>query len=185
MHGHRNVRRLAQRIKGFDCAAATMVAMKEKRTGYEKGDLLPLHAIFPQVYALKQWTTPWRLVRLIQDWPAVVGTEVARLTAPAFFRRDVLWIYVQDSAWMHHFQFVKTDLLARINQYLSDTPISDLRWQLQSEQPAVPQSAPSQPCRNIDQDRERDFQQLSASIANPECREALRRLWRSFAAYST
>lgn len=141
-------------------------------------------AIFPQVYALKQWTSPWRLFRLVQEWPAVVGAEVARLTTPAFFRRDVLWISVQDSAWMHHLQFVKADLLTRINQHLQDAPIADLRWQLQPVQPAPPQSVALPPSRPVDQNREQDFQQLSASIANPECREALRHLWRSFAAHS-
>ena len=157
--------------------------MKETRTGYEKGDLLPMLSIFSQVYALKQWTSPWRLFRLVQEWPAVVGAEVARLTTPAFFRRDVLWIYVQDSAWMHHLQFVKTDLLARINQHLQDAPIADLRWQLQPAQPPL-KSVVSPSCHPVDPDREQDFQQLSASIANPECREALLRLWRSFAAHS-
>lgn len=165
------------------CAATETVTMKEMRSGYDRGDLQPMLAIFPQVYALKQWTSPWRLFRLVQDWPAVVGAEVARLTTPAFFRRDVLWIYVQDSAWMHHLHFVKTDLLARINQHLQDTPIADLRWQLQPVQPP-PQPVVSPSCHPVDQVREQEFQQLSASIANPECREALRHLWRSFAAHS-
>jgi hypothetical protein len=156
--------------------------MKETRTDYNRGDLLPMLAIFPQVYALKQWTGPWRLFGLVQDWPAIVGAEVARLTTPAFFRRDVLWIYVQDSAWMHHLQFVKADLITRINQHLQDRPISDLRWQLQPAQPVPPQSVASPSCLVIDRDREQDFQQLSASITNPECREALRHLWRCFAA---
>lgn len=158
--------------------------MNETKTSYSKGDLLPMRTIFPEVYALKQWTRPWHLFRLVQDWPAVVGAEVARLTTPAFFRRDVLWIYVQDSAWMHHLQFVKIDLLGRINQHLQDTAISELRWQLQPAQPEPPQVATVPPCRDIDKDREEDFQQLSASITDPECREALRHLWRSFAAHS-
>jgi len=131
--------------------------MKETRTGYNRGDLVPMLAIFPQVYALKQWTGPWRLFGLVQDWPGIVGAEVARLTTPAFFRRDVLWIYVQDSAWMHHLQYVKADLLARINQHLQETPISDLRWQLQPAQPAPPQSVASPSCLVIDRDREQEF----------------------------
>ena len=145
-------------------------------------DLRPLGDALASVYASKQWSRQWRLFQLVRDWPAIVGEQVAALTAPAFFRRDVLWIYVQDSAWMQHLQYVKIDLLERINAALDDQAATDLRW---LQQPfAAPEATRSAPePRPIDPARERLFVEMADSIPNLECRKALLGLWRAFAAY--
>jgi len=153
---------------------------QETRSGYEKGDLTALGTVFSGVYATKQWTTQWRLFRLLQDWPAIVGAEVARLTTPAFFRRETLWLHVQDSAWMHHLQYVKPDLLVRINRHLAELPVVDIRWQLQPQPPPQPERRPFK-IHAVDSEQERSFCRMTETIANRECREALQRLWRTFA----
>jgi hypothetical protein len=155
--------------------------MKETQTGYKKGDLAALGTVFSGVYATKQWAAQWRLFRLLQDWPAIVGAEVARLTTPAFFRRETLWIYVQDSAWMHHLQYVKPDLLARINRHLAEQPVTDIRWQLQPQLPPQPERRHPTP-QTVDGEQEQSFCRMTETITNRECREALQRLWRTFAA---
>jgi hypothetical protein len=157
--------------------------MVKERTGYGKGDLVALGNLFSGVYSAKKWTSQWRLFRLVRDWPAIVGVEVARLTSPAFFRREILWIHVQDSAWMHHLQFVKTDLLTRINRSLDEQPIADIRWQLQTQPPSQPERYLAPP-HAVDGEQEQSFCRMTESIANQECREALQRLWRTFAAHS-
>ena len=131
-----------------------------------------------EVFAAKQWGAQWRLFRLSSKWPEVVGTEVGQLTYPAFFRRETLCIFVQNSAWMHHLQYVKAELIARINQHLEGQPITDIRWQLHV--PAPPPEQPPPCLRKIDPHREQSFCQMTEAIANRECREALQRLWRSF-----
>ena len=155
---------------------------KKTRTGYEQSGPTPMREMFVDVYAAKQWGTQWRLFRLLRQWPEVVGAEVARLTAPAFFRRETLWIFVQDSAWMHHLQYVKTDLIARINRHLEGEPVTDLRWQLSPPPQPQPEHRSPDP-RAIDPEREQSFCQMTEAIANRESREALQRLWRLFAAH--
>jgi hypothetical protein len=157
--------------------------MGPERTRQRQGDLSSLGDLLGGVYAHQQWKNQWRLFLLVRAWPTIVGTEVARLTAPAFFRDNTLWIYVQDSAWMHHLQFVKLDLLARINHAITGQPVIDLRWQLQPHQPPPPEQPPSHQPRSIDAKEEQSFQQMSTAVHNPECREALQRLWRGFAAH--
>ncbi len=155
--------------------------MKERK--YDRGnELIPLGDVLASVYTMKQWSRQWRLFRLVRDWPTIVGEQVAALTAPAFFRRDVLWIHVQDSAWMQHLQYVKIDLLERVNGALEDQPAADLRWLQQPfTAPEASKSAPEP--KPIDPARERLFIELSNSIPNFECRKALLDLWRAFAAY--
>lgn len=158
--------------------------MSDDRTGYEKGEPAPMAELLPAVYSRQEWKKQWRLFRLVREWPAIVGHEVGRLTMPAFFRRDTLWIFVQDSAWMHHFQFIKLDLITRINRALEEQPITDIRWQLQPQLPTLPERSTPSPPHAVDPGTERSFQQMTQCIENQECREALQRLWHHFAAHS-
>ena len=144
-------------------------------------DLRALATILPTVFESKNWTRHWRLFQLARDWPDIVGEQVAALTGPAFFRGDVLWIHVQDSAWMHHLQYAKPDLMARVNAHLDDQPVTDLRWLQQPVEPPGIRFAP--PPKPIDPAREQLFAEMLRSIPNPACREALLRLWRAFAAH--
>ncbi len=155
--------------------------MKKQRSGYESGNLTPLNTVFSSVYARKQWQRQWRLFALVQDWPRLVGPEISRLTRPAFFRRDTLWLHVQDSVWMHHLQFIKPDLIARVNQGLPEHPIVDLRWQLDPLPPLCP--PPPRPDQlPLDREQEHAFYRMTESISNLECREALQGLWRTLSA---
>nr|WP_321465460.1 DUF721 domain-containing protein [uncultured Desulfobulbus sp.] len=157
--------------------------MSDNRNGYEKGEPAPIADLLPNVYSRQEWKKQWRLFNLVRRWPAIVGREVGRLTMPAFFRQDTLWIYVQDSAWMHHLQFIKLDLMTRINQALEEDPISDIRWQLQPQLPTIPKRQAPAP-HAVDAKNEHLFQEMTACIDNEQCREALQRLWHIFAAHS-
>ncbi|MDD2467987.1 MAG: DUF721 domain-containing protein [Desulfobulbus sp.] len=157
--------------------------MSDNRTGYEKGEPAPLADLLSDVYSKQQWKKQWRLFHLARQWPTIVGHEVGQLTMPAFFRQDTLWIYVQDSAWMHHLQFIKLDLMTRINSALGEQPVIDIRWQLQPQLPALPERQVPAP-HAVDTKDEQTFQQMTAGIDNQECREALQRLWHNFAAHS-
>ncbi len=164
-------------------ATTSHSTMRNKQTGHEQGEPTPMADLLPGVYAEQQWKKQWSLFCLMRDWPTIVGREVGRLTMPAFFRQETLWIYVQDSAWMHHLQFIKLDLLGRINNALSDQPITDIRWQLQPLLPTLNERR-LLPLQVVDAANEQTFQQMTSCIGNQECREALQRLWHSFASHS-
>lgn len=157
--------------------------MNDNRTDDKKGEPAPIADLLSDVYSKQQWKKQWRLFSLVRTWPAIVGREVGRLTMPAFFRQDTLWIYVQDSSWMHHLQFIKLELLTSINRSLEEQPITDIRWQLQPQLPSLPEYRVSAP-HAVDAENEHSFQQMTQCIDNQECREALQRLWHRFAAHS-
>ena len=155
--------------------------MTPRSIGPKQGDLCSLGERLAGIYSRKQWNRQWRLFQLARQWPSIVGADYARLTTPAFFRQQTLWIYVQDSSWMHHLQFVKLDLLARINLAMDDQPVADIRWQLQPQESAPSASRPTIP-PTVDVAEAQSFLRIAEGIANPECRTALQRLWRTFAA---
>lgn len=157
--------------------------MMEKRNKSKNHELSFLGSSLSSVFSAKNWTSQWRLFRLVEDWPTIVGTEIGRLTSPAFFRRDVLWIFVQDSAWMQHLQFIKIDLLTRVNRVLQENPITDIRWLLPPQIPQIAERHLPEP-HPVNPEQEQMFEGMAESVRNQDCREALRHLWQIFASYS-
>jgi hypothetical protein len=152
-----------------------------KRTAEKAAGPVVVGSSLAGLYASQQWQQHWRLFRLDRDWPGIVGEQVARLTAPAFFRHDVLWVYVQDSSWMHHLQFVKQDLLGRVNAVLGEHPVTDIRWMLQPAEPPKPEPLQEE-IRPVTPEAERSFNEMTSGITDQECRQALHRLWRNHSA---
>ena len=143
-------------------------------------DFAQMKDTFAKVYALHQWGNQQHLLQLMRDWPQIAGKQVSQLTRPAFFRKDVLWIYVQDSAWMQHMQYVKLDLLQRINEALAATVIADLRWQLQPASERERSEQPPRPLKPVDPEQRQMFNTMTASIADAACQAALQRFWQAF-----
>lgn len=84
---------------------------------------------------------------------------------------------------MQHMQFIKLDLLARVNKITIEQPVIDIRWMLQPEILPVPERHTPEP-HPVDPEQERSFHGMTESVANQECRKALQRLWRTFASHS-
>ena len=143
-------------------------------------DFAQMKDTFAKVYALHQWGNQQHLLQLMRDWPQIAGQQVSQLTRPAFFRKDVLWIYVQDSAWMQHMQYVKPDLLQRVNAALTGTVVADLRWQLQPADDREQPARTRRPPQPVDAEQRQLFRSMTASIGDAACKAALQRLWQAF-----
>jgi hypothetical protein len=129
--------------------------------------------------ARRQWGHQQHLFDLDRNWRAIVGAEIAGRSMPAFFRRDVLWIYVQGSIWMQQLQFAKLDLLDRINDFLrADPKVTDLRWMEYPPdlKPLLHRPYVSPPI-SVDPEAEQDFKSMAENITDPETRKAFHRLW--------
>lgn len=148
----------------------------------KNGDTLrPLAGYFKTLYAERAWHGQWDLFLLVRKWETIVGVEIAKVTVPAYFRHDVLWIYVENSAWMQHVQLSKIQLLELVNRQLSPRVISDLRWLLKPASDQVPRSdfEPRQK-RKISPQREKAFRDMVSAVEDKQCRKALLNLWKSY-----
>jgi len=129
------------------------------------------------------WGNQQHLFPLARHWPEVVGQEYAGRSMPAWFRRNVLWVYVQGSVWMQQMQLVKPELLAGINAFLKPrrAEVEDLRWQHQpSDMLDVPVQKYVPPPLRVDPGAEREFRVMVENIADPGTRRALYNLWLRF-----
>ncbi len=134
-----------------------------------------------QLYRNRGWHHPWQIFALVRDWEKIAGPEIAARTMPAYLRRDVLWVYVRSSAMMQHVQMLKPHLIGEVNRRLVDLRISDIRWMLEPADLPAPEEGHWRPADPMpDPDREEVFRRMASTVADPECREALLALWRSF-----
>jgi hypothetical protein len=150
-----------------------MVGKKKKKK------LTPLGDDLVAVYGQKQWGNQWHLFTLVRHWSEVVGREIASRSLPAYFRRDVLWVYVHDSIWMQQMQLGKPELLDKINAFLKGCQgVDDLRWMLQpNDLIDVPREQYVSPPICVDPAAEREFRIMADNIRDPDTREAFCNLW--------
>ena len=123
-----------------------------------------------KIYSTKNWHNHWALFYFVRNWEHILG-----------FRGDVLWVYVDNSAWMQQMQYVKMDLLGKIQQAVPTAVVNDLRFSVhpaireEEERPAPPAKKP------IDKQKEKRFLDMVSNVSNEECRQSLYQLWRASA----
>lgn len=146
-----------------------------------KSALPDLASHLEDLFGRKNWGLLWQTYTLDRNWSGIAGSDIARHCRPAYIRKNILWITVRSSVWMHHLQSIKPGLLEKVRLALPEVVIDDLRWIMQ---PVDDQD--TNPSRNLrkesapDPDKERTFERMAATIENSECRAALCNLWRAY-----
>jgi hypothetical protein len=63
-------------------------------------------------------------------WDAAVGDVIAKNTRPEAFKGKLLLINVNSSAWMHQLQFLKKDIIDKINTALGKELVQDIKFKI-------------------------------------------------------
>ena len=69
-------------------------------------------------------TKVWRL------WEDAVGETIAKNARPAAFKGKLLIVHVISSTWLHQLQFLKNDLMAKINAALGKPLIQEIKFKI-------------------------------------------------------
>ena len=69
-------------------------------------------------------TEIWRL------WDKAVGATIAQNARPAAFKGKLLIVHVISSTWIHQLQFLKNDLMAKINDALGKPLIREIKFKI-------------------------------------------------------
>ena len=72
-------------------------------------------------FALKE---VWRL------WDEAVGETIARNARPAAFKGKLLIVHVNSSAWIHQLQFLKNDLITKLNAALGKPLVEEIKFKI-------------------------------------------------------
>jgi predicted nucleic acid-binding Zn ribbon protein len=63
-------------------------------------------------------------------WDDAVGETFAKNARPAAFKGKLLIVHVISSTWLHQLQFLKNDLVAKINTALGKPLIQEIKFKI-------------------------------------------------------
>ena len=72
------------------------------------------------------------LTRIWELWDAIVGEVVAGYTRPEAFKGKLLLVKVTSSTWIHHLQFVRKEIIGKINQAFGKIVVDDIKFKIGS-----------------------------------------------------
>ena len=63
-------------------------------------------------------------------WDDIVGKSVSDHVRPAAYKEPLLIVHVNSSAWIHHLQFTKNEMIECINKMLKKTAVTDIKCKI-------------------------------------------------------
>jgi len=97
-----------------------------------KGEFRHIGGIIDRVLKDYRHQSDQELLRVWDLWDSIVGEEIAGNTKPAAFKGDLLLVFVSSSTWLHQLQFLKTDIIDKINDAFGDKLVRDIRFKIGS-----------------------------------------------------
>ncbi len=70
------------------------------------------------------------LVQVWQLWDDVVGRAIAENARPAAFKGKLLLVHVASSPWIHQLQFLKREIIQKLNAALGQDLIEDIKFKI-------------------------------------------------------
>jgi predicted nucleic acid-binding Zn ribbon protein len=70
------------------------------------------------------------LVQVWQLWDGAVGRAIAENARPAAFKGKLLLVHVASSPWIHQLQFLKAEIIQKLNAALGKDLIEDIKFKI-------------------------------------------------------
>ena len=70
------------------------------------------------------------LVQVWQVWDRVIGDVIAKNARPAALKGKILLVHVSSSTWIHQLQFLKKEMIAKLNKDLGKSAIGDIKFKI-------------------------------------------------------
>ena len=102
--------------------------MEKKKT--DKSAVMPIGRILPDVLRDCRREKAADLTTIGEIWQAAVGTAIAENTLPAAFKGRLLLVHVSSSVWLHQLQFVKQDLIDKVNAAADRRLVEDITFKI-------------------------------------------------------
>jgi hypothetical protein len=118
--------------------------------------------------------------QIVRYWHAIAGPQLAAVTQPESIRARVLFITVSDAIWLQQITFYQAQLLENIRSVLGNVALTRLHFTLamsSSRPPVLPPLEAGLESLPLTAVEEQQMQEGTASIADPDLREAARRAW--------
>jgi hypothetical protein len=109
-------------------------------------------------------------------WREIVGDPIASNAQPSTIRNRILFIEVSHPTWIQQLQFLKPTLLEKINRFLEEPFIHDIRFRLGKIPPLPPSSIKDSAWHEVELEREtmEQIETLLQKIEEDETRKTIR-----------
>jgi predicted nucleic acid-binding Zn ribbon protein len=154
-------------------ACAMLLVMRRR-----KGSSAPrrLGEILPETLKKKALYLPTKDRPLIDAWNQAVGPQIGSKAQPDRLKDDVLYVRVSTSVWMHELQFMKQDIIAKLNAIIGGNPVTQIRFfigEIEAAPAKLDERALLVDAREL-KPAEKDFIAGTISeVTDPELREVL------------
>ena len=101
--------------------------MKEKRSST---DFVHIGQVLSSVLKSCGRGGELELPRIWHMWPQVVDEVVAQNTRPAAIKDDLLLVHVSSSPWIHRLQFLKQDIIEKLNTAMGKAVVRDMTFKI-------------------------------------------------------
>lgn len=147
--------------------------------GKKTSDTRDLIATFlPKLVRQKGWETQIDLHSVFLHWGDVAG-DIAAYAQPEKIVKNILYVQVDNSAWMQQLQYRKVELLERLNSRLKLSQIRDIRFTLAGSEIKEPDKQDSDTIRfePPPEEKQQAFRSQIDSINDEDVRDSLMRIW--------
>ena len=117
--------------------------------------------------------------RIIEAWEQIVGKGVAEATEPSRLQNRTLQIKTVNSVWVQELQFHKKLIVQKVNEFLGEPFLQDLRFILGEKTEAGPKRKKKEaiPVRELKKEEKEKIEREVGCLKDGEMREALARLF--------
>lgn len=138
--------------------------------------------VLPDLLQDKGWLKQLDLHSIFPKWKELVGEDLGNYAKPLKIEREVLWLEVENSAWLQQFQYEKVALLEDLNRHLRLGRLKDVKMLLPKGSDEKMNQNEAQNTTTITFEKPSEasvaaFQGQVESIKDEKCRESLMRFW--------
>ena len=93
-------------------------------------DSVPIGSVLQKVLKTLRHDSDEGLTQVWPLWEAVVGKTIAENAQPAAFKGKLLLVNVISSTWLHELQFLKNDMIKKLNTALGQELVEDIKFKI-------------------------------------------------------
>ena len=112
-------------MTSMHCHKLTEMKPKKQKAKFEH-----IGSILTDVLKTYRKDADGELVQVWQVWDEIVGEVIAQNAKPAAFKGKILIVHVSSSTWVHQLQFLKKEMIAKLNSAFGKALIDDLKFKI-------------------------------------------------------
>ncbi len=101
--------------------------MNPKPAAKKEGTFVPVGDVLANVMRGMGLEKRLQERRVVEGWAEMVGPDMAKFSQALRVQRGILYLKVQSAAWAQELQFLKPQILARVNERFGSGLVSDIR----------------------------------------------------------